>query len=918
MNKRKLLLVGWDGADWDVIYPLMDQGLMPNLKRLVENGVSGNLATLEPAFSPMLWTSIATGKTADKHGVLGFSEPSPNNQSIRPISGLTRRVKAIWNILQQNGCNVHTFGWWPSHPAEPINGVSVSNLFQQSKTKLESWKHLPGSVHPERLMDLFHSICVHPDELTAEILGLFVPMLDKIDQEKDKTLNSAAKIVAENTNIHSCATWVLENLEWDFLSVYYDGIDHFSHSKMIYHPPKLPQIEEKDFLLYKDIVNAGYRYHDMMLGRLLELAGEDASVVLLSDHGFESGHLRKISFPNEPAGPAEHHRDLGILCIKGDGIKKDELIFGNNLLNITPTILQLYDLPVGKDMDGAVIVDAFETKPKISTINSWEDIEGNCGTYPEEQKNFIYDDKESIQQLVELGYIDDPGENILEAISSCKNELDYNLARVYSGSNRFQLALPLFEKLYNNDPTQSRYAFQLIRCCKSLNLLDRCWEILDSYTKENSDFLKKYNNKEIAEERKELLEEGDKNIDKDKKTRLAELQKINKRIQQSLNDIFKISSTKADLYMLEGKFKKASELYLELEKKMPDEIEFLLRLGEAFYELNRLEKSETYFNKVLDLNPESSNALSGLAKVYFKKGEFEKCMDYGLSSLGIIYHQPFIHYYIGISLKKLKRYNEAATAFEVALHMFPGMGIARNELISLYEKELNNPEKAAKLKEFFIPDNQADKNDEPRIINENSKILNFDIDSSIIVVSGLPRSGTSLMMQMLNEAEVDLYTDEKREADSNNINGYFEHENVKRIARNRIWLPEAIGKGVKIISHLLRFLPQNKTYKIIFIERELTEILDSQKKMVKKNTGKNKDAYKLGLHLQFVEHLKKVNGWLLEKNNVEFIKISYKETIQDPLSTAQKIVTFLNLKIAPEKLAAVVDKKLYRSRMPKT
>ncbi len=918
MNKKKLLLVGWDGADWDVIYPLIEQGLMPNLERLVENGVSGNIATLEPAFSPMLWTSIATGKTADKHGVLGFSEPSPNNKSIRPISGLTRQVKAIWNILQQNGCKVHNIGWWPSHPAEPINGVSVSNLFQQSKTNFENWKHLDASVHPEKLMDLFHSICVHPDEITAEILGLFVPMLDKIDQKKDKTLNSIAKIVAENSNIHSCATWVLENLEWDFLSVYYDGIDHFSHSKMIYHPPKLPSIKEEDFQLYKDVVSSGYRYHDMMLGRLLELAGDDASVILLSDHGFESGHLRKITFPNEPAGPAEHHRNLGILCIKGEGIKKDELIFGNNLLNITPTILQMYNLPVGKDMDGAVIVDAFEEKPEIQTINSWEDIEGDCGSYPEELKNLIYDDKESIQQLVDLGYIEDPGENVLEAISTSKNELDYNLARVYAGSNRYKLALPIFEKLHNNDPTQGRYAFHLIRCCKSLNLLERCWEILDSYSKVNSEFLQNNKAEDIAKEMKELNEESDKNKEKQKKARLAALQKTQKRIRQSINDIVQISVNKADLYMLEGKYKKASELYLELENKAPNSIGFLLKLGEAFYSLNMLKKSVDYFNKVLSLSPESSSALSGLTKVYFKKSEYEKCIDFGLSSLGIDYHQPYTHYYIGISLKKLQKYNDAAAAFEVALHMFPGMGIARNELISLYEKELNNPQKAIKLKEFFHPNNETIKDDTQHALIENSKILNFNISNSIVVVSGLPRSGTSLIMQMLKEAEIDLYTDEKRQADSNNINGYFEHENVKRIARNKRWLPEVMGKGVKIISHLLRFLPQNKTYKIIYIERELTEILDSQQKMIKKNTGKNKNAYKLGLHLQYVEHFKKVDNWLMERNNVEFIKVSYKETIQNPLATAQKIVAFLNLKVAPKKLAAVVDKKLYRSKSSKT
>ena len=127
-NKRKLLLIGWDGADWKVINKLIDAGKMPAMEKLINNGVIGNLATLDPPFSPMLWTTIATGVRPDKHGILGFSEPSPNGQGVQPVSSTSRKVKAIWNILMQEGYKSHVVGWWPSHPAEPINGVMVLKL----------------------------------------------------------------------------------------------------------------------------------------------------------------------------------------------------------------------------------------------------------------------------------------------------------------------------------------------------------------------------------------------------------------------------------------------------------------------------------------------------------------------------------------------------------------------------------------------------------------------------------------------------------------------------------------------------------------------------------------------------------------------------------------------------------------------
>lgn len=98
---KKVLLIGWDAADWKLINPLLDQGLMPTLDDFVNHGVLGNLATLRPILSPMLWNSIATGKQPDKHGILGFMEPDPQTGAVRPTTSTSRRVKAIWNMLTQ-------------------------------------------------------------------------------------------------------------------------------------------------------------------------------------------------------------------------------------------------------------------------------------------------------------------------------------------------------------------------------------------------------------------------------------------------------------------------------------------------------------------------------------------------------------------------------------------------------------------------------------------------------------------------------------------------------------------------------------------------------------------------------------------------------------------------------------------------
>jgi predicted AlkP superfamily phosphohydrolase/phosphomutase len=174
---RKVLLVGWDAADWKMIHPLMDRGLMPATKRLVEGGVMANQTTLSPVLSPMLWTSIATGKRPYKHGILGFSEPTPDGTAVQPVSGLSRKTKAIWNILNQTGKRSLVVGWWPSHPAEPINGVMVSNHYHQApRGPQAAWPMAKGTVHPPELAEELAALRFHPREVTEEHIRPFIPM----------------------------------------------------------------------------------------------------------------------------------------------------------------------------------------------------------------------------------------------------------------------------------------------------------------------------------------------------------------------------------------------------------------------------------------------------------------------------------------------------------------------------------------------------------------------------------------------------------------------------------------------------------------------------------------------------------------------------------------------------------------------
>ena len=479
---EKVLLIGWDAADWQVINPLLDAGQMPFLEMIVNQGVIGNLATLEPALSPMLWTSIATGKRADQHGVLGFIEPDPTGKGVRPVTSISRNSKALWNILTQRGLRSNVVGWWPSHPAEPINGVMVSNQFQvaSKETAEEEWPLPPGAIHPSSLADRLADFRLHPAEVDMETLLAFAPKANEIDQDSDKGLVTLAKLIAETISVHNTATHVMENQPWDLMAVYYDAIDHFGHAFMQYHPPRRPHVNEKRYELYKDVVNAAYRFQDLLLGRMLDLAGEDTTVIVLSDHGFQSGELRPLSPRGHGRpGPAAWHRPYGMIAMKGAGIRRDERIYGASLLDITPTVLTLFGLPVGDDMEGQCLMQAFEQRLDLATVPSWEDEEGESGRHQPDTFEDPWDASEALNQMVDLGYIEAPGENIEKAVARVRADRQFNLARVHVGKGDLEKAGEILEALSAQDPDETNFALWLAWCKLELEDFAACRALVE-------------------------------------------------------------------------------------------------------------------------------------------------------------------------------------------------------------------------------------------------------------------------------------------------------------------------------------------------------------------------------------------------------------------------------------------------------
>ncbi|MEM9083026.1 MAG: alkaline phosphatase family protein [Planctomycetota bacterium] len=967
--KRKVLLIGWDAADWKVIRPLMAVGRMPHLQRLIETGASGNICTLHPVLSPMLWTSIATGKRPFKHGIYGFYEPTPDRQTIQPTTSLQRKTKTVWNILNQNKLRSSVVGWWPSNPVEKINGAMVSDLFFKSSTK-SGYKQAPPpeSVHPEELTELLTSLRYDISEVTADEIRAFIPEAERVDQDNDQRMAVCAKILCECTSVQNIATQLLESQDWDFMGVYFDAIDHFSHAFMKYHPPRRDFIPQEDFDLYHNVVTMGYCYHDLMLGRLLELSGDDVTTIVMSDHGFHPDHLRPKYVPSEPAGPAVEHRDLGIFVINGPGIKKGEQLHGLSLLDVAPTVLSLYGLPVGKDMDGRVIATAFESPMRVRTIESWDDVEGDDACHDPEKVLTPEQSQQAIQQLVDLGYMEAPSDDDDENVRRAEVELEFNLARSYLDANRHQDALPLLRELYAQNPSEYRIGAQLALCYRQLGLVDELHALVEMIKvrriseaqvakKKVQRYLeivakRKLESKPAKEDNEESAQ------DQEQTSSLAEEYLTS---EESVEFRTLKGRAKLNLYALEflgayamiarGQYKEGVESLKRAIDDDPSKPGLYTLIAEAYQQLEMYDEAIEALQTILKIDENSPQGHQGLASVYLAQGRNESALAHAQSSVKSMFFNPRAHFVLGQALVNLGNETEAIETLRVAVQQNQNFEEAHTALASLYESQANtwlaaehtewaaasrtvsseqrlSKEEAAvpEIPDFeeddpIIPDRITEENDSTDVLptlgsgvwwNRASPVKHPD--DYITIVTGLPRSGTSMMMQMLQAAGVEPHTDGNREADESNPRGYLEYDRTKSLATDNAWVVDAQNKSLKVVVQMIQHLPAKLNYRFFFMLRDLDEVVESQYRMLERNGAHGADMSPEKLKGIFTKHLEEAQR-IIHESGMPAVLLDYARVVQNPLQAARSVSMLLNRETDLSRMAESVDKGLYRTRV---
>jgi predicted AlkP superfamily phosphohydrolase/phosphomutase/tetratricopeptide (TPR) repeat protein len=933
----KVLLIGWDAADWKVIRPLLDAGLMPSLQALIDGGVSGAITTLHPALSPMLWTSIATGKRPFEHGVFGFTEPDPATGGIRPVTSLARKVKAVWNIFSQHGLRSNVVGWWPSHPAEPITGVMVSNQYQEATGTPERWTLPADAIYPERLSAALTELRVHPDELVSEQVLAFAPKLagvtptDIRTRERERIL-ALKRCVARSASIQAAAAHLIDAEPWDFMAVYFDAIDQFGHNFMRFHAPRQDWIAPEDFDLYQGVVSAAYQFHDTMLGALLRSPAvtSDTTVLVLSDHGFHSDHLRVTHMPRAFGGPAVEHRDHGMLVARGPGIRAGEQIRGASLLDVAPTLLTLFGLPMGADMDGTPLVRLFAEPPAIATIPSWDEVPeavpGQAGMHPPGRHIDPTDCAEALGQLAALGYIENPSENAAIAVKRSNREADYDRARSWMDSGRHGDAIPILARLWTLWPLDHRVGLHLAHALGVSGHAVRQRRVLETLIARRR--------AQADEARKVILAlTGKAELTADERAHYLVARRF------VVVSPYAVHFLMASMCHAEGSHEDALHHLAQAEQADPGDIGVRLLTGRVYLRLRRWKDAEHCFARAIDIDPHKAEAHLGLAESYLGRRWNARAVTSALAAVELRYHHPQAHLQLGIALVRAGRAPLAVRAFEVALAQNPRLFAAHLKLAAVFRTQLPDAERAA-WHSRAAARIRANRNaplhaavdegigaaiDAPPPANllglpaaaplrTRATVSLESITEPITVVSGLPRSGTSMMMRMLAAGGLAPLTDADRAADADNPHGYFEFTPARRLREDVSWLPQAAGRAVKIVAQLLPNLPAGPQYRVVFMRRNLDEILASQDVMLRRQDRAGANLRPETLRAVFMAQIDEVERALASRSGINTLALEYRDAVQSPAAAAARINAFLGGALDEAAMAAVVDPTLWRQR----
>ncbi len=485
----RVVVVGWDGADWSLLDPLLREGRLPHLKALLEKGVEARLETYRPRASPLLWTTMATGLTPPEHGVVDFQEFDVATGSSLPISGRSRTGPAIWNVASAKGLTSGVVGWWATWPAEAVKGFFVSDRAAPVLFDAATLSQSPGLTWPPELAEGVRLVGRREGapsyEEVAKYLHVSKAEFDAAvasGVELENPVTGFRKILGSTHVYAKTALDLYDRNRPDLLMVYFEGTDEIGHVLGKYNPPLLPNVPRDEFEKYKDAVALYYAECDRILGEFASRAERDgATLMLVSDHGFKWGEDRPTLISSLKAETAYlWHEPWGIFVLAGPGAVHAKERRTVSVFDVAPILCRLLGLPPDPRMKGRVPAGLLASgapapRPAVAWNKAFK-VERAAIT-----RNLAAEKKageEFAKKLVSLGYLSGASAAAPAVAASGAGDVRMtpfgvsNIGVYYAESGHVKESLPWFEKAIAADPATPTFHTNLADALEKLGRTD--------------------------------------------------------------------------------------------------------------------------------------------------------------------------------------------------------------------------------------------------------------------------------------------------------------------------------------------------------------------------------------------------------------------------------------------------------------
>ncbi len=599
----RVVIIALDGADWELLHELSDDGRTPNLRALAAGGTMTSLQTIQPTVSPMVWTTVATGLTPDRHGVIDFMDRGRHS----PVDAYSRRVPALWDIADAFGRSALVANWWSGWPATAPNSIFYG-------TPVEN---VANAVYPPSLAGRAASLAVPESTVGYEQVHRFLNLTAEEWNTAIDANNPTDPIVifrsilAKTWNDHRVAINLYNDQRKNgqdptLVMVSYEGTDAVNHLFSPYHPPYRDGISEQNYRKFWPAVSNYYAEVDRLIGEWMNVLPRDTTVMVMSSYGFRWGKNRPRSMPNGGAALSDH-RNPGMFIAYGPHVIPTRL-HPMSVYDVAPTVLALLGLPQSTEMPGHAATWALKDIAPITSVRvvSYGEFVaakpvGTSATIAERPYE---------AQLQAIGHLNDPTRNLTPVL---EDEGDAKSA-----------ATPLLPErwgqyaYYNNLGVDLRAKGKL---SESIDAFDRA---IDIYPARPTPHL----NEAMVYFDRQQYAAADAQI-------LAAIALGLPNAETYLIDF-------AALYRQRNMNARAIALLYQGRKLFPQSYVIAVNLGSALLEAERYTEGVPELVRALGLQPSSTVALNNLGLFYAKQNDYGRALDFWNRSLSVDAHQPQI------------------------------------------------------------------------------------------------------------------------------------------------------------------------------------------------------------------------------------------------------------------------------------